>query len=469
MTAEYGLGFTPPLSELNVRLPVTGRIPEWLAGTLIRNGPAGLPTERFPSSHWFDGLAMLHAFTIRGGRVDYRNQRLASAARDADERGERRLGFAIDPCQSLFGRIRSVLFPRAIDNANVNVAKVMGRFVALTETPPPIEFDGETLRTIGGLERFRPPRGQLTTAHPHFDPVRGQMINYTTQISWRSRYRIYTVDGNQGQSRQVATIPVSRPSYMHSFAVTENHIVLMEFPLRLNPWDLLLGGQSFMNALHWDSQAGTALYIVERDGRFIRRLETDAMFAFHHVNAFEDRGELVLDLAAYRDASIVSQLNAESLFESRVPFPSPELRRLRVNVAGNRIRHEVLGSEVIELPTICGAALDGRPYRYAFGVSRAQETPDDFLNQIVKFDTRRETTRNWRQASSYPGEAVFVRRPGATHEDDGVLLSVVLDAAAGTSFLLILDAHSLQELARAVVPQHVPFGFHGQFFEASSQ
>ena len=40
---------------------------------------------------------------------------------------------------------------------------------------------------------------------------------------------------------------------------------------------------------------------------------------------------------------------------------------------------------------------------------------------------------------------------------------VVLDASAGTSFLLVLDAGDLSELARAEAPHHIPFGFHGQF------
>jgi carotenoid cleavage dioxygenase-like enzyme len=39
----------------------------------------------------------------------------------------------------------------------------------------------------------------------------------------------------------------------------------------------------------------------------------------------------------------------------------------------------------------------------------------------------------------------------------------VLDGARGSSFLLVLDAHNLEELARAEVPHHIPFGFHGQF------
>jgi beta,beta-carotene 9',10'-dioxygenase len=48
-----------------------------------------------------------------------------------------------------------------------------------------------------------------------------------------------------------------------------------------------------------------------------------------------------------------------------------------------------------------------------------------------------------------------------------VVLSVVLDADAGRSFLLVLDAGTFQELARAEAPHHVPFGFHGQFFSGA--
>lgn len=51
--------------------------------------------------------------------------------------------------------------------------------------------------------------------------------------------------------------------------------------------------------------------------------------------------------------------------------------------------------------------------------------------------------------------------PDARTEDDGMLLTVVLDADNDTSYLLLLDASDLSELARALVPQHVPFGFHG--------
>jgi carotenoid cleavage dioxygenase-like enzyme len=46
-----------------------------------------------------------------------------------------------------------------------------------------------------------------------------------------------------------------------------------------------------------------------------------------------------------------------------------------------------------------------------------------------------------------------------------VILSVVLDARQGRSFLLVLDARSFEEVARAGAPHVIPFGFHGAYFD----
>jgi hypothetical protein len=57
--------------------------------------------------------------------------------------------------------------------------------------------------------------------------------------------------------------------------------------------------------------------------------------------------------------------------------------------------------------------------------------PGGWIEQILKIDTTDGATLSWSQQSCYPGEPVFVARPDAEHEDDGVLLSVVLDAEQG--------------------------------------
>jgi carotenoid cleavage dioxygenase-like enzyme len=58
---------------------------------------------------------------------------------------------------------------------------------------------------------------------------------------------------------------------------------------------------------------------------------------------------------------------------------------------------------------------------------------------------------------------VFVGRHGRQSQNNGIVLSVVLDSRRGTSFLLVLDASSFTEVARAELPPPVLFGYHGQF------
>ncbi|WP_420831737.1 carotenoid oxygenase family protein [Bathymodiolus japonicus methanotrophic gill symbiont] len=46
------------------------------------------------------------------------------------------------------------------------------------------------------------------------------------------------------------------------------------------------------------------------------------------------------------------------------------------------------------------------------------------------------------------------------------MLTVVLDTEKCDSFLLVLNANDLSELARVYVGQIVPFGFHGTFIKS---
>ena len=81
-------------------------------------------------------------------------------------------------------------------------------------------------------------------------------------------------------------------------------------------------------------------------------------------------------------------------------------------------------------------------------------------------------THHYRVTGLHTWKGRSVADPGVggwsvrTIEGDGVLLSVVLDARSGRSFLLVLDAMSLAEIARAECPHHIPFGFHGNYFPA---
>lgn len=93
----------------------------------------------------------------------------------------------------------------------------------------------------------------------------------------------------------------------------------------------------------------------------------------------------------------------------------------------------------------------------------------DFLDSLVKLDLARHTVSSWHEEGCYPGEPVFVEGPGAAQEDSGMIVSVVLDTRRGASFLLILDASTFGEIARAEAPHHIPFGFHESYLMEGTQ
>lgn len=60
----------------------------------------------------------------------------------------------------------------------------------------------------------------------------------------------------------------------------------------------------------------------------------------------------------------------------------------------------------------------------------------------------------------FVGEPQFIPRPGSVSEDDGVVLSACIHAD-GRAFVLVLDAASWKEVARAELPYSTPYRFHG--------
>ena len=197
--------------------------------------------------------------------------------------------------------------------------------------------------------------------------------------------------------------------------------------------------------------------------RRVGPFETDACFGFHHVNAYEEGDEVVVDICAFDDAGIVEDLYLERLRAGK-PVADPELRALpdppgdgsgRATSAWSRTASTCRGSTT--------ARCNERPYRYVWGVGI-----DDSGWLDADRQGRRRAPRDHRLGGArlLPRRAGVRRRPGGEDEDEGVLLSVVLDAERGASFLLVLDAAHLDELARAEVPHHIPFGFHGQFAPA---
>ena len=352
--------------------------------------------------------------------------------------------------------------PKLTDNANVNLTKLGERFISMTETPIPVEFDAETLAAAG--VPYKPP-GQLSTAHPHMDRATKGMLNYAAKLGPRTSYRFFLLRPGSSKPEVIATKPVREPAYMHSFGLTERWLVLAEFPFVVNPPRLAFSGRPYIENYRWKPELGTRFHLFDRaTGESVGPFETEARFGFHHVNSYEEDGEVVVDICTFPDAGIVEDLYLERLRAGK-PVAPAHLERFRISP---------------EAGTVSSRAAD----------RRADRAAADQLRQVQRAPLPLRVGRRHRGAagstgSSRPTWSSAARPPGPRRaaspasrcssppptrddEDEGVLLSVVLDGRKGNSFLLVLDARSLDELARAEVPHHIPFGFHGHVVERRS-
>lgn len=463
-----------PLEDLNEEIviddvPMQGHLPLWLEGTLVRNGPAKFHFRDKTIGHWFDGLAMLHAFTFGQGKISYRNKFLRSTIfSQATEHDDLRfMGFAQDPCWTIFQRMFNFflpsLTPQIIQNANVNVMRIAENYVALTETPLPVRFDPETLETLGVLEYRDRLQKQFCfeSAHPHHDFLRNECVSYQIDFGVVCHYNIYKV-ADQGLAKREPffSMKTDRASYMHSFAITNRYVVLVEYPLVLSPLDILLRGGGFITQFQWLPQRNTRFHVIDRSkGILVKSFETSPFFAFHHVNAFEEKDTIVVDLVSYPDPQIV--FGPAPLDQVR------QLERFRLNLADGSLAQDTLAESLMELPRIYYQKYNTQPYRYVYGVGFKYPTSEDDSIPIIKIDVETGSIQEWKEPSCLAGEPVFVPTPDGVGEDDGVLLSVVTGPTKGRSFLMVLDARDLSVIARAEVSHRIPYGLHGMFFHTS--
>lgn len=461
----YEAGFSDLTEEVQDRqLTVEGDLPEWLEGSLIRNGPArwtvGDDGTRAEADHWFDGLAHLTRFSFENGDLHYTNHfPRTEAYHKAVEGGEFTGQFSSSG--GYLAKVKSMLSGEATDNANVHVAEIGGGLVALTETPNWIRVDPETLEHRGSLAYDDDLTAHHVTAHLRQDPETGAQWGYFTKFGRTNEYVLFRIPEGTTRRERVAGVEVDRPAYMHSFALTPDHAVLVEPPLVTHPAKFLLPGQGgFIDNYDWTPERGTRFHVFDREsGERVAEHRTQPFFTFHTANAFEEEGRLVVDLVAYDDASAVTDLSMGALRREGAGFPSGELRRYRLPLDGGAPSHDFLAADV-EMPRF-SPEVHTKPYEHVF----AQSTEMEAGNDLVRVDVETGETHRWAEADVFSGEPVFVPRPDGDAEADGVVLSLCLDSAEERSFLLVLSGE-MEELARAELPHMVPFGFHGAFFPA---
>lgn len=505
-----------------VATKVQGTIPSWINGKLLRNGPGKFEFGNTCYNHWFDGMAMLHQFKIEKGQVTYMSRFLQSDAFKKNSQSDRIMMSEFgtlampDPCKNLFQRFLSRFEKfEPTDNASVSFVKYKGDYYVSTETNFMHRVNPETLETLEKVDWSKFIAVNGATAHPHYDP---DGTTYNMGNSYERKGVLYNIirvppektdskDTLQGAKILCSIMPTnkSHPSYYHSFAMSENYVVFIEQPVKMDLLKIVtckLRGKALSEGIYWDPKQDTVFHLVDKRTGEVSSVKyhTKAFSTFHQINAFEEDGFLMLDMCCSDDGQAINNYLIQNLrksgdvldevyntlsrvFPRRFVLPlhvtneTPKGQNLNarpssnascVKISDNELfcQHEDLhGDDLreyggLEFPHINYGRYNTRPYRYFYGCGFRHLVGDSLL----KMDLNDKTFKVWYQKGFYPSEPVFVPSPDAVEEDDGVILSVVLTPSQDKgTFLLILDAKTFEELGRAYVPVNMPYGFHGTF------
>jgi len=478
---------------------IIGEIPDWIEGTFMRVGPGKFEYGKNEAKHFFDGDALAHSFTIKNGEVVYRSRFLETDYHRKNKKYNRytAAGFGTwappDPCADIFKRLALYFIPtRSSDNTNVNIFNLQGRIVAATEAPWMTEIDPVTLETIKKVNASNQLDSDMRNwlAHPHYD-TNGDLYIFSTKLKPPITIQLIKFPAKMNTQNPAGEIIAELPcetgnnkaGYYHSFAMTENYIILIENPLYIKSiaalFTMNITRTPISELLKWNPDVGLKFRIICRHTfKEVRSCKAESSFIFHHANAFEENGEIIIDACAYEDDAIIKLFYTKNITKAfqGMTFKPPNLHRYKIPIKEIQEKNkesyqltkskqgkdfEVLAGN-IETPMYNYNKVNGKKYKYVYGMENLLHS------NLLKVNVETKDVLYWKAPENFSAsEPYFIAHPNSNEEDDGVVVSTVTGCNDEKSFLLVLNAKTFEEMGRAQLPIHMALMIHGYFMNNS--
>lgn len=453
--------FAPVEKEVTLTdLAVAGQLPEHLDGRYLRIGPNPIGDVDPASYHWFLGDGMVHGVRIRDGRAEWYRNRWVRSASVSNALGEpRRKG----PTEGGFDFA-----------ANTNVIGHAGKTFAVVEAgATPFELT-EELDTVSASDFDGTLEGGYT-AHPKRDPETGELHAVAYNPLWGNQVR-YTVTDTDGRVRRSIAIETTGAPMVHDFALTEKNIVVFDLPVTLD----LPGPMGRLSGRAMPDRVGTFLRKASSTGRggpsklglpyrwnpdyparvgvlpreapasSIRWFDVEPCYVFHPLNAFDDGGNVVVDVVRH-----------PRTFDTDVHGPNegpPSLDRWTIDTAAGTVTEDRIDDRGQEFPRI-DESLVGKRHRYGFTIGFGDDASGSTL---FRHDLGARTAQS-RDFGPAKALSEFVHVGGET---GGVVMGFVHDRPDAVTELRILDDATLEDVASIAIPVRIPLGFHGNWVPA---
>ena len=313
-------------------------------------------------------------------------------------------------------------------------------------------------------------------------------------------------------------------SYIHSFSLTRKYLIFIEYPIYWNIDDII-NSVDILPSLKWIQNITTKVHIIDLSNTESEMItiETKPFFSLHHINAFDfldvdnDENNIFLELITYENSSILDYFymnNLLNLNTNKNKIPGGNYSKLIINLNKQKDKQniklitEIFIKELIEMPSV-NPIFKGLPYTYFYSItdtgkiikvniitgeilywSNNYDIPTEPI--FIPYNTSYKNSNrfdfdfefNFDNISKSKGDLTFCKDRICNNnnyncipdyiwnindinldfeEDNGIIVSVVLDVNKEKSYLLFLDAKTMKELAKAYISTHIPFTCHGFF------
>ena len=436
---------------------VEGRWPRELAGVLYRNGPARFERAGQRYQHWFDGDGMLHAWKIRTSGIQHRARMVETPKFKREQRVGR---FVVPAAGTTIEDAASIRNNDDVNTANTAVLCIGNRVFALWEAGSAFEVAADDLATIGPLTFRDDLTAMPFSAHPLRDRD-GSIWNFgSLGLLGASGLLIWHV-GSDGKLIRAATIKDEQSGYLHSFSMTDRHLIFVLTPYRMAE------GKAFFEGMHFAEDLPCRVAVVAKDAPDNARwFDVDFGMVYHFADAFERGQEIVVRAARHSNANAARSPMAAAMHgKAGASGDSVELVELRIDLGKGRARWVESGIRGVEFPTFDSRAGSARQSRI-YAPTRTASAKAPWPNAISSIDLHRDRQITHSYGDSVLAEEhVFVPEPDSARAGQGWLIGTLLDYKTLRSGLTVLDAEHVDAgpLATAWLPYSFPLGFHGAF------
>lgn len=424
--------YTPLTDEVSSHeLEVSGRIPAGLDGHYVRTG-ANPPADTDPDRHHLlASMAMVHGIQLGGGRaLGYRNRWIRPPPIPAHLAPDL-LVPAGDGCAGLFTHA--------------------GQLFATAEMGLPCRLSPQ-LDTLG-LADFGGPLPSGAAPHPRHDPRSGDLhlLAYHFEAPYLRHHRV----NPRGQLLESRQLSLPHPGMVHDFALTPEHLLIFDLPVRFDE-DALLDGQPL--PYRWQERAEARIGLLPRQGpsTAIRWFAMDPCWISHVVGAVEEGERVVVDV-----------IRQPSRFRNdlRGSDDGPgQLLRCTLDPRFDFALVEVLDHDAQDLPTTDPRQSGPRRWLWTTAQEPDGEAHLPAGRQVYRHDLGLGERATVALPEGYlAGPMTFVAAHPSAPEGKGWLLGYLSHEGDECGEMIILDATAPEAapVARITLPRRMPLGSHG--------